>query len=165
MAMSDELAAAFNDQLTKELAASVSYLQMSAYFEAQNLTGMAGWMHAQSEEERDHALRFMHFILDRGTEVTIGDIDAPSNTFDSAEAVFAAALEQERSVTASIHDLLRQARADGDLASEPFLASFVEEQIEEEASVETILERVRLAAGESSAMLLLDNELGTRRAG
>lgn len=162
MKMSDELATAFNDQITMELASSVAYLQMSAYLEAENLTGMASWMKMQSEEEKEHAHRFLEFVLDRGNPVSLGSIEAPQSTFDSAEQLFETALSQEQAVTRAIHDLYRLASDSGDLASFPFLQGFIAEQNEEEATVETILERVRLAGGESSAILILDNELGAR---
>lgn len=162
MKMPDDLTTAFNEQITMELASSVAYLQMSAYFEAENLTGMAAWMRTQSEEEKDHAYRFMSFVMDRGSEVKVGAIEAPESEFKNVEHVFETSLAQEQGVTQAIHDLYRLASDNGDLASYPFLQSFIEEQIEEEAMVETILERVRLAGGESSAILLLDNELGGR---
>lgn len=164
MKMPDELAAAVNDQITTEMASSVAYLQMSAHFEAENLTGMASWMRMQAEEEKDHAHRFMDFVLDRGNSVRLGAIEAPESSFESVEHVFKTALEQEQAVTKAIHDIYRLASDKGDLASFPFLQDFIEEQNEEEATVETILERVRLAGGESSAILLLDRELGSRGA-
>jgi ferritin len=162
MKLPDELAEAFNDQITMEVASSVAYLQMSAHFENVNLIGMAAWMRMQSEEEKDHAHRFMKFVLDRGNTVELGAIEAPKSDFDSVESVFATALAQEQAVTRAIHDLYRLATDKGDLASFPFLQTFIAEQNEEEATVETILERVRLAGGESSAILLLDSELGGR---
>ena len=163
--MPDDLAQAFNDQVSMELASSNAYLQMAAHFESQNLTGMASWMRAQSAEETDHAHRFFDYVLDRGNDVRIGALDAPGSDFDSVEAVFEASLTQERAVTAAIHDLYRMAVETGDLGSLPFLQTFIEEQNEEEATVETILERIRLAGGESSALLLLDSELGSRGSG
>jgi len=164
MKLPDDLAKAFNDQITMELASSVAYLQMAAYFEGENLIGMGSWMKAQAEEEKVHAHRFLQFVLDRGNPVKIGAIDAPISDFGSVEQVFETALAQEQRVTEAIHDIYRRASDEGDLASFPFLQSFIAEQNEEEAMVETILERVRLAGGESSAILLLDNELGGRTA-
>ncbi len=164
MKMPDELASAVNDQITVEMASSVAYLQMAAHFETENLTGMASWMRMQAEEEKDHAHRFMDFVLDRGNPVRLGSIEAPESSFESVEHVFKTALEQEQMVTKAIHDIYRLASDKGDLASFPFLQEFIEEQNEEEATVETILERVRLAGGESSAILLLDRELGSRGA-
>jgi len=164
MKLPDDLAEAFNDQITMELASSVAYLQMAAHFEGENLIGMGSWMKAQAEEEKVHAHRFLQFVLDRGNPVRIGAIDAPSADFESVEQVFETALAQEQRVTKAIHDIYRLASDSGDLASFPFLQTFIAEQNEEEAMVETILERVRLAGGESSAILLLDNELGGRTA-
>jgi ferritin len=165
MKMPDELAKAFNAQITMELASSVAYLQMSAHFEGENLTGMATWMRTQSQEEKQHADRFIDFVLDRGNAVEIGVIDAPPSSFDSITAVFGAALAHEQAVTQSIHDLYRLATDVGDLASFPLLQWFINEQNEEEATVETILERIRRAGTESSAVLLLDTELGGRTSG
>lgn len=164
MKMPEDLATAFNDQITMELGSSMAYLQMSAYFEAENLTGMATWMRAQADEEMDHAHRFMQFVLARGNPVLLGSIEAPMSDFESVEQVFLTALGQEQEVTSAIHDLYRLANENGDLASYPFLQTFIEEQNEEEATVETILERVRIAGGESSALLLLDSQLASRGA-
>lgn len=164
MKMPDELADAFNNQITRELAASVAYLQMAAHFEGENLTGMGSWMKAQAEEEKEHAHLFLEFVLNRGNDVTIGSIDAPTTDFNSVEHVFEVALTQEQNTTRAIHDIYRLASENGDLASYPFVQTFIAEQNEEEAMVETILERVRLAGGESSAILLLDSQLGNRTA-
>ena len=164
MKMPDELAKAFDSQIGMELGSSHAYLQMSAHLGEANLVGMASWMRMQAEEERDHAHRFLDFVIDRGNKVTLGALDAPGSDFESVEQVFAAALIQEQTVTQAIHALYRLASDQGDLASIPFLQTFIAEQNEEEAMVETILERVRLAGGESSAILLLDSELGARSA-
>jgi ferritin len=158
----DDLARAFNDQITMELASSIAYLQMAAHLDHENLVGMAQWMRMQSEEEKEHAHRFMKFVLDRGNPVRLEAIAAPKSDFESVESVFATSLAQEQAVTLAIHDIYRMASEQGDLASFPFLQTFIEEQNEEEAMVETILERVRLAGGESSAILILDRELGGR---
>lgn len=163
MRMSEELEYAFNRQVAMELASSVAYLQMSAYFSDRNLVGMSRWMRAQAEEERDHAYRFMDFVLDRGNKVKLGSIAAPASEFDGAEEVFAAALEQEREVTRAIHELYRLASEQGDLACFPFLQDFIAEQNEEESMVETILDRVKLAEDSPGAILLLDSELGARQ--
>ncbi|MFP3915678.1 MAG: ferritin [Actinomycetota bacterium] len=162
MQMPEDLEKAFNSQVTMELASSVAYLQMSTYFSEQNLTGMSRWMLSQSAEEREHAFRFLDFVLERGNSVSIADIAAPRADFSGPEDVFATALQQEQEVTGAIHDLYRLASDRGDLASFPFLQAFIAEQNEEEATVETILDRLRLAGDDSSALLLLDHELGGR---
>ncbi len=163
--MPERLETAFNDQVTMELGSAAAYLQTSAYFSHENLSGMSRWMRAQAEEERAHADRFLDFILDRGGNARIGEIPAPRAVFDGPLSAFEAALSQEESVTKAIHDLYRLADEMGDLASLPFLQTFIAEQTEEEAMVGTIVERLRLADGQSSAILLLDNELGSRQVG
>ncbi len=164
MKMPQQLEDAFNAQITLELESSIAYLQMAAFLDAKNLSGMAGWMRAQSAEEGAHAHRFLGFVLDRGNEVRIGATAAPGHTFTTAADAFAVSLEQERRVTQAIHDLYRLAMDAGDLGSVPFLQEFINEQNEEEATVEKILERVKMAGSDSGALLLLDNELGTRPA-
>ncbi len=165
MKMPKPLEDAFNAQVTMELGASISYLQMSAFFAAANLSGMSTWMRAQSAEEISHAHRFLDFVLDRGNPVVIGEVTPPVTAFNSPSDVFAASLEQERQVTLAIHNLYHLASEHGDLGSLPFLQEFISEQNEEEATVETILERMRMAGTDSGAILLLDSELGGRTRG
>ncbi|HEY4606152.1 MAG TPA: ferritin [Acidimicrobiia bacterium] len=162
MKMPEELERAFNEQVTMELASATSYLQMAAYFSHRNLDGMSRWMRAQAGEERDHADRFLDFILDRGGRASIGAVPAPRAEFSDPAEVFAAALAQEEAVTAAIHDLYRLATELGDLSSFPFLQAFISEQNEEEAMVSAIVDRLHLADGQTGALFLLDHELGTR---
>jgi ferritin len=105
---------------------------------------------------------FLDFILDRGGVVTIGEVAAPKSEFANALDAFETALAQEEAVTAAIHDLYRMASDLGDLSSFPFLQNFISEQNEEEATVSAIVERLRLAEGESGPLFLLDSELGGR---
>ncbi|MEX1134832.1 MAG: ferritin [Acidimicrobiia bacterium] len=162
MRMPEDLEAAFNRQVTMELASATAYLQMAAFFADSNLVGMSAWMRAQAAEERAHADRFLDFILDRGNRVHIGEVPAPKAEFDGPEPAFEAALDQERAVTEAIHALYRLASDRGDLASFPFLQAFIAEQNEEESTVQTILDRIKLASGDSGAVFLLDHELGAR---
>lgn len=162
MKMPDGLEKAFNDQVTMELGSANAYLQMAAYLAHENLNGMSSWMRAQAAEERAHADRFLDFVLDRGGKATIGSVAAPKSDFSSPLEAFETALAQEESVTTAIHDLYRLADELGDLSSFPFLQDFISEQNEEEATVGTIVDRLRLADGQSSALFQLDSELGSR---
>ena len=165
MAMSKELQQGFNDQIALEFSAAYAYLAMAAYFDARDLPGMAHWMVRQHEEEIEHAHKFFQFMLDRGADVHLGPIAEPAQEFDSVIAVFAAALANEEKVTAAIHSLYRAAEAEGDYAGLPLLSWFINEQLEEEASVSTILSRVRLAGDNPAALFVVDAELGNRPAG
>ncbi len=162
MKMPEGLEAAFNSQLTMELGSANAYLQISAWFSTQNLNGMAGWMRTQAGEERAHADMFLDFILDRGGAPIIGQVEAPVPSFDSPLAAFEAALAQEQAVTAAIHELYRAAADADDISSIPFLQELISEQIEEEATVGAIVDRLGLAEGQSGALFLLDQELGGR---
>lgn len=162
MALSDTLATSFNDQIRLEFESMYVYLQMTAHFEAENLTGFASWMRGQADEERLHAMKFFDFVLDRGNSVDLRAIDAPTVGGSSPLAVVEQALEHEQQVTAAIHDLYGQAVSESDYASYPLLQWFISEQIEEEATVSQIVERVRRAAEDPSALLIIDQELGAR---
>lgn len=162
MKMSEKLAKAFSEQVTKELSSSVAYLQMSAWFDSIDLPGMASWMRIQSEEERQHALRFMDFVLDRGNKLVIGERKKPKSEFESPKGVFEAALTQEQSTTTSIRDLYLKASEEKDVESYPLLDWFLTEQVEEESTVQKILGQLGHAGQDGSALLMLDRELGAR---
>ncbi len=162
MEMSQPLAEAFNRQIDLEMESSNAYLQMAAFFEDRSLSGFASWMRVQSDEERAHALKFFDYVLERGNQVQLGSLPAPPGGFGSAVEVFAAALEQERRVSQSIGELYRLATEAADAASFPLLQWFLEEQIEEEATVSELLDQLRMVDGNGAATLLLDRELGAR---
>ena len=164
MKMSETLAETFSEQVTMELSSSVAYLQMSAWFDSIDLPGMASWMRIQSEEERQHALRFMDFVLDRGNRPIIGDRPRPKAEFASAKEAFEAALAQEQSTTRSIRNLYLQASEEKDVESYPLLDWFLTEQVEEESTVQKILGQLGHAGNDGSALLMIDRELGARTA-
>ena len=162
--MNQTMNTAINDQITMELQAAHSYLAMAAWFDSASFPGMAAWMHAQSAEETEHALKFYQFVLDRDGRVELGSLDAPASDFESVSAVFRAGLAQEKEVTASINNLYGLALQEKDFASLPLLDWFTTEQIEEESTFSQILDDLELAGDSAQAMLFLDRELGARGA-
>ncbi|MGF1667751.1 MAG: ferritin [Acidimicrobiia bacterium] len=162
MKMTPVLADAFNRQITLELESSLAYLQMAAYFDTRSLKGMSSWMRVQSEEERAHALKFFDYVLSRGNDVSLGSNEAPAADFDSPAGVFELALAQERKVSASISELYRTASAETDAASFPLLQWFLQEQVEEEATVSAILDQLQLIGSDGGALLMLDRDLAGR---
>lgn len=165
MAMSHKLRDAFNEQIALEFSAAYTYLAMAAYFDQQNLTGFCNWMTRQHEEELEHAHKFFEHMLDRDAGVHLAAIPEPHQDYGSPVQAFEAALEHERKVTAAIHALYAMATAEEDYASTPLLSWFIDEQLEEEATVSRILERVKLAGDDPAALLMLDGELAGRGAG
>ena len=158
----DKVQAALNEQIVQELHASQYYLSMSAYFERTGYPGFARWMRVQSDEEREHALRIFDFVNDREGQVTLGRIDAPPSEFGSPLEVFQAALAHERKVTALIGKLYGLAVEEFDYPTQVMLQWFVNEQVQEEKVASDIVDRLRLAGDDKSALLLLETELGQR---
>lgn len=162
MKMPSNLATAFNNQVTLEIESSLAYLQMAAHFDARSLKGLSAWMRVQSDEERTHALKFFDYVLSRGNDVAIGAVAAPVSNFTSPASVFELALAQEQKVSAAIAELHRLATEVHDAASFPLLQWFLEEQIEEEATVSEIIDQLHLIGDDGGALLMLDRELGGR---
>jgi ferritin len=161
MTLTPELEEAFNAQITMEYAAAYSYLGMSAWLETEGLPGMASWMRSQSDEETTHAQKLFQFVLDRGGNVELGQIEAPTVAFGTPIDVFRASLSQEKEVTASINRLYALAIETSDFSSIPLLDWFVAEQVEEESTVQQIIDDLE-RGGEGHTVLMLDRELGQR---
>ncbi len=162
MALNTELEKAFNDQVNLELSSAHQYLALSAWLETEGLPGMAHWMRMQSGEENEHAMKFYQFLLDRNASVVLDALPKPQSAFDSVTDVFRAALAAELTVTAAINALYSLAVDARDFASYPLLDWFVNEQVEEEANVQQIIDDLVRTEGSGHALLMLDRELGGR---
>ena len=153
---------AINAQIAHEFYVSYLYLAMSAYFETINLPGFARWMRAQSEEEREHAMKFFDYLNDRGGSVELGAIAQPPGEFQSPLDLFQQALEHERKVTGLIHRLYELALKESDYATQAHLQWFITEQVEEEKNASQVIEQIKMTGGQPGALFLLDRELGAR---
>ncbi|WP_107773017.1 ferritin [Nocardioides sediminis] len=162
MKLSDRLEAAFNAQITLEFQASLVYRQLAIELELMDLPGMAAWLRHQADEEIVHANKFIDHVADRDNHPVIGAITAPSVAVGSVLDAFRAALAHEERVSESIRNLYRTAEAEGDLDSRPLLNWFLEEQVEEEATVKEIVGRVVMIDDDGPGLLRLDEELGLR---
>jgi ferritin len=163
--MDPQLQQAFNDQIQLEFASAYTYLQMAAWCESRDLTGFAAWMRAQWAEESQHGMKFLDFVLERDGHVQLQAIAAPDASYTSPLDLMQRAHAHEQRVTAAIGALYAQASEAHDYASLPLLQWFLNEQIEEEASVRQIVAELRMVGDDSSALLLLDRELPGRRRG
>jgi ferritin len=162
MKLSETLENAFNAQITLEFQASLVYRQLAIELELRDLPGMAAWLRHQADEEIVHANKFIDHVADRDNHPRIGATSAPTAAVSSVLDAFDAALAHEQKVSASIRDLYRLAESEGDLDSRPLLNWFLEEQIEEEATVSEIVGRVKLINDDGPGLLRLDEELGLR---
>jgi ferritin len=162
--LSKTLLEAINDQINHELYSAYTYLSMSAYFESVNLQGCAHWMKLQGHEEVEHAMKFFDFVHDRGGRVVLDAIGKPTVEFKSPLDAFQQALGHERRVTALIHKIYDLAVKEKDYATQALLNWFVTEQVEEEKSASDVVEQLKLIGDNTAALLLLDQQLGERKA-
>jgi len=153
---------ALNAQINAEMYSSYLYLAMAAWCEKVNLKGFAHWFRVQSAEEQIHVTKFFDYVLDRRGEVTLKAIQGPVTAWESAEAVMEATLKHEQHVTSLIHALADLAMAERDHATHNLLEWFIEEQVEEEATADQILQEIKLAGNTPTGLYLLDRDLATR---
>ena len=160
--MNKKMLTALNKQVNEELASAYIYLSMSAYFSAEGWKGMSTWMYKQFEEELAHAGKFSSYIVDRGGRIELGALDKPAHKWDSPLDVYKAAYKHECHISKCVHDLVKLARAEGDIATENMLAWFVSEQVEEEAAAMEVVTNLEKIAGKSTALFMYDQVLGQR---
>jgi bacterioferritin B len=127
------------EQIGYEFAASQQYIANAVYYDAQTLPRLAAFFYAQAVEERNHAMMMVRYLLDADARVTIPAVTAPETEFDDIVAPVALALEQERRVSDQIAALTGVAREEGDYLSEQFLQWFLKEQVEEVATMSSLL--------------------------
>ena len=160
--LSKKVEKALNDQLNMEYSSAYVYQAMAAYFSDINFSGFAAWMDNQAEEERTHARKIYDYILERGGKVALAEIRAPKSQYKSALEAFEDSLKHEKAVTKSIEKLYVLAKDEKDFGTEVFLQWFITEQIEEESTVESIIDKFKMLEGTNTALYLLNNELGSR---
>lgn len=160
----EKLKAALDEHVSAEIGAAYLYLAMSADLESKAYKGFAKWMRIQFQEELAHALKLVDFMLARGASVGWKDAKAPATSFGTPLEVFETTLAHEKEVTARIHRLYQLAGAENDVATQVFLQWFVNEQVEEEARVSEIVDKIRLVADRPGSVLYLDKEYGKREA-
>ncbi|MEM7387399.1 MAG: ferritin [Verrucomicrobiota bacterium] len=163
MSLAPELQKLLNEQINAEMAASYGYLAMAAWFDDTPYGGFAQWMHAQSQEETAHAMKFYHFVADRNGRVDLLPIPEPKKDFASPLDVFETSLAQEKEVTALIHQLYEAAEKHRDHESKNLLNWFLDEQVEEEKTAQDMIDRLKLVGDNPIGLLQLDQEAAQRK--
>jgi ferritin len=162
--LSRKVQEAMNGQFKNEYYSGYLYLAMAAHFDTNNLPGFAHWMRAQAHEELEHAMKFYHYLYERGGNLVLQAIDQPPADFGTPLEAFEQTLAHERKVTALIDDLYALAVAEKDYASQVFLQWFISEQVEEEANATAIIETIKMAGQKGQALVMLDRQLAARGA-
>lgn len=161
--ISDKMAKSLNDQLNRELYAAHLYLAMSAYCESEGLSGFASWLKHHSEEEHSHAMKIYGYLTEQDCRVTIQALKEPQNEYKSVLQACEAALEHEKYVTKCINEIVDQAIAEKDHATNAFLQWFVTEQVEEEATVRVLIDKVKMVKESPQGLYIIDREAGSAK--
>ncbi|QUC63908.1 ferritin [Nitrosopumilus sp. K4] len=159
MKISKNMEKALNDQIALEANASNTYLAMASWCEVTGYDGGASFFYAQSDEERTHMLKVVHYLNDLGIPATIPAIKAPSGNYKSLETTLKTSLKNEQVVTAAIHKMVEIAQKDKDHSTYAFLEWFVNEQVQEETKFETLLQKFELIGRDKLAINEIDKIL------
>ena len=160
--LSKKMEKAINQQINAELYSSYLYLSMATYFESISLDGFSNWMRQQVQEELFHAMKMFDFVCDRGGRVILKAIDGPPSKWASPLDAFANVLTHEQKVTGLINDLVNLTLEERDHATTTFLQWFVSEQVEEESTAGTLVDKLKLIGKDANGLFMLDTELGQR---
>lgn len=164
MKISPKMKKALNDQVTLEASASNSYLAMASWCETTGYQGAANFFYAQSDEERTHMLKVVHYLNDIGAGAVIPAIKAPTASYKSLEGLIKTALKSEQTVTAAIHKMVEIAQKEKDHSTYAFLEWFVNEQVQEETKFEMILQKFDLLGRDKLGINEIDKFLAAEAA-
>lgn len=161
--LSKTLAAALNQQMTKEAYASQIYLSYAAWADRQGFCGVANFLFKHAHEERNHMMKILEFILKRGAEVQVTAIPAPPPNPEGIKNCFDKVFEHEVDNTKSVYKLVKMSLVEEDWATWNFMQWFVKEQTEEETLSMKLIDDIKLTGGEKNntgALYSLDRDLG-----
>ena len=161
--LTKKLQDALNEQINKEFFAEYLYLSMSAYLESIEMEGFANYFNVQAQEEHFHAMKMFNFVHDKGGRVILKSLKEPKSEYTSVVNVIEESLKHERYVTKSINELMDVAIKENDHSVKSFLEWYVDEQVEEEATISKLLAKLKLIKGEGFGLLTLDSQLGARK--
>jgi ferritin len=153
---------ALSDQVNAEYFSAYLYLGMSAYADRAGFKGVANWLFVQAKEEMAHGTHIYQYILERGAAPSFADIKAPQLSFGNIKDVFDRVLAHEQGVSERINKIASLARDEGDHAAYNFIMWYVNEQVEEETSVEEIIAKINLTGNNTGLFYSIDAELGGR---
>jgi len=160
--LSNEMETAINKQINAEFWSAYLYLSMSAHFAHEGLPGFANWFRVQFQEEQDHAMKFMNYLIAKGNKVELTPIEKVDTSWESLLKAFQDTLDHERVVTSLINNLVSIARSENDYATENMLQWFVNEQVEEEETAQGMIDSLKLIGSNGFGIYTMDKELAKR---
>jgi ferritin len=160
--LSEQLVGLINKQINYEFFSEHIYLAISAYCADQDLDGFANFFRVQAEEERFHAMKFFNYLVDMNARVLISSLPEPRNNYDSILDAFKASLQYEQTNTRNIYNIADAATEERNHATISFLKWFIDEQVEEEALMNSLIKKLERIGNDSAALYILDTELAAR---
>lgn len=151
---------ALNGQIEVEARSSQFYLAMASWADTKGFGGVSQFLYRHSDEERQHMLKLIHYVNERGGKAVIPSLDQPPTDFDSVQEIFKQLFEHEREVTKQINGVVDACLSEKDYTTHNFMQWYVSEQIEEEALARTILDKLALIGNDKGGLYLFDRELG-----
>ncbi|PID91852.1 MAG: ferritin [Bacteroidetes bacterium] len=146
-----------NTQIVKEDYSSQLYLSMASWAENQGFPGVAEWLYAQAEEEREHMLRLIRYVNEMDGKAAIPGIEEPPADFGDISSMFDQVLEHERYISNAIHEIVAVCVAENDYTTHSWIQWFVTEQMEEESSVKTLIDKLKLVG--NSNLYMFDRDI------
>lgn len=160
--LNKDLVSLLNKQVNMEWYSAYFYLDAYSYYEDQSLSGFGNWFYVQTQEERDHAMLFMKYLLNNNERVALEEIKAPNVPFHDFREPMSAAFQHELKVTASINNIYALANELKDFRTMQFLDWFIKEQGEEEKNTEDLIKKYDMFGNDPKGLYLLDSELAAR---
>lgn len=157
--LSKTVESALNKQIRIEAESSQVYLAMAVWAEVKGLEGISNFMYEHSDEERMHMLKLIKFVNERGGHAHISELNAPDVSFSSFQEMFEMLYKHEIFVSKSINDLVHITLQEKDYATHNFLQWYVSEQIEEEATARTILDKINMIGDDKGGLYLFDRDI------
>jgi len=157
--LTSKIETALNNQVTVEAESSQVYLAMASWAENLGFEGVSQFMYAHSDEERQHMLKLIKFINERGGHAKVSQLSAPPTEFGSFKDMFQTLFDHEVMVSKAINNLVDVSLQEKDYATHNFLQWYVSEQIEEEALARNILDKINLIGDDKSGFYLFDNDI------
>lgn len=160
--MNKKVEQTINEQINAELWSAYLYLSMSSHLASEGLNGFANWMRVQWQEETSHAMKFFDYLIERGGKPELKPIKEVPTKWNGPLNVFEEVLKHEQHITGLINNLVDIAIEEKDHATRNMLQWFVDEQVEEEANAQEIIDTLRLIKGEGNGLFMIDRELKQR---
>ncbi len=160
--ISEKLSSALNEQMSNEAYASQIYLSYAAWAANEGYEGIANFLFRHAQEERNHMMKILEYILKRGSKAKVVAIPAPDANPVSVNNCFEKVFEQEVDNTKAIYKIVKMSFEEEDWATWNFMQWFVKEQTEEENLAISLLDKIKIAGGEKTAsdtLYILDKDL------